>query len=76
MTDCPYTYKIFYEDCTEVTSSDVSALKELYTDLDHEIFGLRMTGDQATIFVWEKQLARFPIICRHVRKHLSRFPGN
>lgn len=76
MTDCPYTYALFCEGRTQVTSTDMDGLVELYRGLDRNLFGLKKTGRQATIYVRMEQLDRFPDVCRRVRKHMARFPGN
>ncbi len=76
MTDCPYTTALFCEGRTEVTSRDVTALKDLYRGLDRTLFGLKKAGDQMTIYVRMEQLDRFPEVCRRIRKHLARFPDN
>jgi hypothetical protein len=76
MTDCPYTYALFCEGRTEVTSSDVTCLKDIYKGLDHALFGLKKAGRTATIYVRMEHLDRFPDFCRRVRKHMARFPGN
>ena len=74
MTDCPYTYALFCEGRTQVTSTDVDGLVDLYRGLDRNLFGLKKAGQQATIYVRMEQLDRFPDVCRRVRKHLTRFP--
>jgi hypothetical protein len=82
MTDCPYTTAIFCEGRTQVTSRDVAGLKDLYRGLDRNLFGLKQavtaSGEDrtATIYVRMEHLDRFPDVCRRVRKHMARFPGN
>ena len=67
---------LFCEGRTQVTSADVAGLKDLYAGLDRNLFGIRMAGDYATIYVHMEHIDRFPDVCRRVRKHLARFPGN
>ena len=76
MTDCEYTTAIFCEGRTQVTSRDQESIMDFYAGLDRSLFGLKRAGDKITIYVRPKMLDRFPDVCRRVRKHMARFPGN